>query len=112
MWRKTANVVRAEEFYCGALGLDVTRRRPGATFISSCGYHHHVAVNIWHSDGADARNGQRTGLDWFSMEINDQPTIDGLKKCLGAAGVTIDAIPGGFAAMDPWGTRIRFTIAP
>jgi hypothetical protein len=102
---------RCEEFYCGALGLDVTRRA-GATFISSGGYHHHVAVNTWHSSGAGARNGERAGLDWFSMEINDQPTIDGLKKRLGAAGATIDAIPGGFAAVDPWGTRIRFTIAP
>jgi len=108
---RVGNVARAEEFYCGALGLDVTRRRTGAAFISSGGYHHHVAVNILHSNGAGVRNGKRAGLDWFSMEINDRPTIDGLKKRLSAAGVTIDAIPGGFAAMDPWGTRIRFTIA-
>jgi hypothetical protein len=26
--------------------------------------------------------------------------------------VATDAIPGGFAAMDPWGTRIGFSIAP
>ena len=109
---RVGNVPRAEEFYCGALGLDVTRRRTGATFLSSGGYHHHVAVNIWQSNGAGARSGERAGLNWFSLEINDQPTIDSLKKRLGAAGITIDAIPGGFAAMDPWGTRIRFTIAP
>lgn len=108
---RVGDVARAEEFYCDALGLDVTRRRPGATFVYSGGYHHHVAVNTWHSDGAGARNGKRTGLDWFSMEINDQATMDGLKKHLGAAGVTIDAIPGGFAAMDPWRTRVSFTIA-
>jgi hypothetical protein len=45
------------------------------------------------------------------MEINDQPTIDGVKKRLDAAGITIDALPGGFAATDPSGTSIRFTIA-
>lgn len=89
----------------------MTRRRSGATFVSSGGYHHHVAFNT-HSKGAGARNDKRAGLEWYSMEINDQPTIDGLKKRLGAAGATIDAIPGGFVAMDPWGTRIRFTIAP
>jgi len=109
---RVGNVARAEEFYCGALGLDVTRRRTGATFISSGGYHHHVAVNVWHSNGARARDGKRAGLDWFSMEINDQSTMDGLKTRLGAAGVTIDPIAGGFAVMDPWGTRIRFAIAP
>jgi catechol 2,3-dioxygenase len=109
---RVGNVARAEEFYCDAVGFDVTRRRGGATFMSSGGYHHHVAANVWHSDGASARNGKRAGLDWFSMEISDQPTIDSLKKRLGTAGVATDAIPGGFAAVDPWGTRIRFTIAP
>ena len=109
---RVGNVARAEAFYGGALGLDVTRRRTGATFLSSGGYHHHVAVNVWHSDGAGTRNGTRAGLDWFTMEINDQPTMDAVKKRLDAAGVTIDAIPGGFAAMDPWGTAIHFTVAP
>jgi len=74
----------AEAFYGGALGLDVTRRRTGATFLSSGGYHHHVAVNVWHSNGAGIRNGKRTGLDWFTMQINDQPTIDRVKKRLDA----------------------------
>jgi len=109
---RVGNIARAEGFYCSTLGLDVTRRRNGATFLSSGGYHHHVAVNTWHSNGARARDGRRAGLDWFSMEINDRATSDGLKERLDAAGVAIDAIPGGYAAMDPWGTRIRFTIAP
>jgi catechol 2,3-dioxygenase len=68
------------------LGLDVTRRRTGATFLSSGEYHHHVAVNVWHSNDAGIRDGKRAGLDWFAMEINDQPTIDGVKKGLNAAG--------------------------
>jgi catechol 2,3-dioxygenase len=109
---RVGNIARAEGFYCSTLGLDVTRRRNGATFLSSGGYHHHVAVNTWHSNGARVRDGRRAGLDWYSMEINDQATSDGLKERLDAAGVAIDAIPGGYAATDPWGTRIRFTIAP
>jgi catechol 2,3-dioxygenase len=109
---RVGNVERAEAFYSGVLGLDVTRRRTGATFLSSGGYHHHVAANVWHSDGAGVRNAKRAGLDWFAMEINDQPTMDGVKERLDAAGVTVDAIPGGFAAIDPWGTSIRFTVAP
>ena len=39
----------AERFYTGLLGLDVMQRRPGATFYSSGGYHHHVATNVWNS---------------------------------------------------------------
>lgn len=109
---RVGNVARAEAFYAGALGLDVTRRRAGATFLSSGGYHHHVAVNVWHSDGASVRDPKQAGLDWFAMEINDAPTIDDIKKRLAAAGVPMEPIADGFAATDPWGTRIRFRLAP
>jgi len=109
---RVGDVARAEEFYCAALGLDVTRRRTGATFISSSGYHHHVGANVWHSEGAGTRSGKRTGLDWFSMEVVDQATLDGLRNGLSAAGAAIEEIPGGIATRDPWGTSVRFTIAP
>jgi catechol 2,3-dioxygenase len=109
---RVGDVAKAEAFYSGALGLDLTRRRGGAAFLSSGGYHHHVAVNVWHSDGAGLRNDKRAGLDWFAVEINDQSTLDGARRRLDAAGVTTEAIAGGFAASDPWGTSIRFTIAP
>jgi catechol 2,3-dioxygenase len=109
---RVGNVARAEEFYRGALGLDVTRRRPGASFLSSGDYHHHVAVNVWHSNGAGIRNPQQAGLDWFVIEVNDKQTAEGVRRRLEVAGVTIDAIRGGFAARDPWGTSIRFTIGP
>jgi catechol 2,3-dioxygenase len=109
---RVGNVAGAEAFYSNVLGLDVTRRRSGATFLSSGGYHHHVAVSVWHSDGAGTRNGKRAGLDWFTMEVNDRPTMDAMKKRLDAAGASIDAISGGFAAADPWGTAVHFTIVP
>ncbi len=109
---RVGNIAKAEAFYVGALGLDLTRRRTGASFLSSGGYHHHVAVNVWHSSGAGPRNAKRAGLDWFAMELNDQATLDGVKKRLDAAGVATQALAAGFAAQDPWGTSIRFTIAP
>jgi catechol 2,3-dioxygenase len=109
---RVGSVEQAEEFYCGALGMEVTRRRTGATFISSGGYHHHVGANVWHSNGARARNGDRAGLSWFSVETSDRATLDELKTRLGSAGVTTEDIPEGFSAADPWGTRVRFTVAP
>jgi catechol 2,3-dioxygenase len=108
---RVGDIAKAENFYCGALGFNVTRRRNGASFVSSEGYHHHVAVNTWHSNGARERNNRRAGLGWFTVEVNDQPTMDGLKKRLVAAGIKMDALVGGFAALDPWGNRIHFTIA-
>lgn len=109
---RVGDVPQSEAFYCGLLGLEVTRRRAGATFISSGGYHHHVGANVWHSDGAGRRNPKRAGLGWFGIEVNDAATLDNLKQALAAAGSAIDDSPGGFATADPWGTRIRFTVAP
>ena len=107
---RVGNIAAGEKFYSGALGLDVTRRRNGASFMSSGGYHHHVAVNTWHSNGARGRDGRRAGLRWFAMEIADQAAMDGLRQRLAAAGIEGAAFPGGFAAMDPYGTTIRFTL--
>ena len=50
------DVGKAEEFYSGILGLNVVRRRGGATFMSSGGYHHHVGANTWRSPGAGLRD--------------------------------------------------------
>jgi catechol 2,3-dioxygenase len=108
---RVGDVAGAEDFYGGVLGLDVTRRRAGASFLSSGGYHHHVAVNTWHSEGARRRDSKRAGLAWFSIEVNGEPTLLGLRNRLGAANVAADLSPDGLAATDPWGTRIRFGVA-
>ena len=108
---RVGDVGQAEKFYRDGIGLDVLRRRGGATFMSSGGYHHHVGANVWHSQGASARNDKRAGLDWFSIEIADRATIDLLRKRLSAVDARLSTIPGGFAATDPWATRVRFITA-
>jgi catechol 2,3-dioxygenase len=105
---RVGNVERAEAFYRGAVGLDLTRRRGGATFMSSGGYHHHVGANVWHSDGAGLRDPGRAGLAWFSMEAADRGAYDTATARLQAAGAPLVATPGGAETQDPWGTRIRF----
>jgi catechol 2,3-dioxygenase len=100
-------IEKAEEFYRGALGLELTRRRGGATFMSSGGYHHHVGANVWHSDGAARRDPDRAGLAWFSMEAADAAAYDAAVKRLKAAGAPLNAIEEGVETADPWGTRIR-----
>ncbi len=108
---RVGNVVTAEQFYCGALGLDVTRRRAGASFISSGGYHHHVGANVWHSKGAGARDSDMAGLSWFSIEAADDAAFDAVKTRLLAANAAVIATPEGFETADPWGTRVRFVKA-
>ena len=105
---RVGNIDEAEKFYHNAMGLDVMRRRGGASFMSSGGYHHHIGANVWHSNGATARNENRAGLAWVGIEIADDATLDAFGKRLSNAGASVSAIPGGLATADPWGTRVRF----
>ena len=105
---RVGNVEKAEAFYRGAVGLDLTRRRGGATFMSSGGYHHHVGANVWNSDGAGRRDDDSAGLSWFSIETAGGAAIDAAQSRLKAANAPITPIAGGFETADPWGTRVRF----
>lgn len=108
---RVGSVEKAEEFYRGSIGLDLTRRRGGATFMSSGGYHHHVGANVWHSPGAGSRDPNRAGLSWFTMEAADAGTIDAIGGRLATANVPVDKTSGGIETADPWGTRIRIVKA-
>jgi len=108
---RVGEVGQAEAFYCDVIGQEVTRRRTGATFMSSGGYHHHVGANVWHSDGAQARDPDRAGLAWFSIEASDTAALDALTARLKAANAPTTAIPGGTETADPWGTRVRLVKA-
>ena len=108
---RVGNTDQAEKFYCDAIGMEVTRRRTGATFISSGGYHHHVGANVWHSQGAGQRDKDRAGLAWFSMEAADDEGLEAAKTRLKAANAPLTAVSGGVETADPWGTRVRFVKA-
>jgi catechol 2,3-dioxygenase len=101
----------AEEFYHGAIGLEPTRRRAGAAFLSSGHYHHHIAINVWDSRGAGPRDQQRAGLSWFSIAVSDAATRDAIGLRLRQAGAPVAASPGGLETADPWGTRVRLVAA-
>ncbi|MEM9797331.1 MAG: VOC family protein [Pseudomonadota bacterium] len=45
----------AGEVWASRVGLDLTTRYPGASFLSWDGYHHHVAMNAWGMRGAEPR---------------------------------------------------------
>jgi catechol 2,3-dioxygenase len=106
---RVGDVGRAEAFYRDALGLDVTRRRQGASFLSSGRYHHHIAANVWHSAGASKRDEHRAGLSWLGLETSDGATPDQLAQRLLKAGVALASSADGIETTDPWGTRLRIT---
>ncbi len=105
------DVAKAEAFYSGILGLDVVRRRGGATFMSSGGYHHHVGANTWRSPGAGMRDPGRAGLSWFAFEAADDMAYDALVARLKAASTPVRDGANGLEFTDPWGNRVRLAKA-
>jgi catechol 2,3-dioxygenase len=108
---RVGDVARAETFYRDALGLDVTRRRHGASFMSSGRYHHHIAGNVWHSNGAGARDAERAGLSRLALEATDADAFDSVKTRLEQAGTPLAVSSSGIETADPWGTRVRIVPA-
>ncbi len=108
---RVGDVGRAEAFYRDGLGLDVTRRRHGASFMSSGRYQHHIAGNVWHSAGAGQRDEDRAGLSWFSLEASDAAAFEAAKSRLAKANAPLTATPTGIETADPWGTRLRIVRA-
>lgn len=108
---RVGDVPTARAFYETGLGLASTRGdRPDAAFLSSGGYHHHVAVNTWNSRGAGARSPDETGLDWFSFSVKEPALLAGQKARLSAMG-GVREVAGGFEARDAWGTAVRLVAA-
>jgi len=49
---KVSDLGRAVHFYGDVLGFEVTQRMgDSAAFLSAGGYHHHVGLNTWESEG-------------------------------------------------------------
>ncbi len=104
---RVGDLAQAESFYHGSVGLDPTRRRNGASFLSSGRYHHHLAMNVWQSAGAGRRDESATGLAWFSLEVEKPEMFAAQEERLRQAGARVASLANGIETIDPWGTRVR-----
>jgi catechol 2,3-dioxygenase len=88
---KVADIERALGFYCGVLGFQLTQRYgTQAAFVSAGGYHHHIGLNTWESQGGSPPPRGTTGLYHLAILY---PTRAALADALGRvaqAGVAID----------------------
>ena len=109
MHLRVGDLGRGETFYAGLLGLDVVRRRSGASFLSSGRYHRHVGMNVWQSLGAPERDLRRSGLAGFEFAVADSVQIDRIGRRMMEGGATVASVPRGIAVTDPWGTEVRLT---
>jgi catechol 2,3-dioxygenase len=102
-----ANLEDAERFYSGLLGLDVTvRSYPGALFLSTGGYHHHIGVNTWAGPGVPAPPPGSRGLEWFELTVDQEARLAELEQRLADAGAEAEQRPDGLLTRDPSGNGV------
>lgn len=89
---RVGDIAKAEDFYLGTLGFAKAAVYPGASFVSTGGYHHHFGLNVWSSAGSPPRTADRTGL--VRVDLADR------REGAEARDLT-----------DPWGTHIRLVAA-
>jgi catechol 2,3-dioxygenase len=59
---KVSDLDRAVAFYTEVLGFELITTYPGAAFVSAGGYHHHIGLNVWQSEGGAPPPPGSTGL--------------------------------------------------
>jgi catechol 2,3-dioxygenase len=69
---RVGSAKEAESWWQNELGLQTVAGFGGsAVFMSTGGYHHHVAANSWQSRGAGRRDNDRSGLAWAEFSSAD-----------------------------------------
>lgn len=86
---KVGDATRAGQWWQDVMGFDAVSTRDDAVFLSTGGYHHHIAVNEWLSAGAARRTEGSTGLAFVHLHHRDRSETRLFE--------------------DDWGTQIRLT---
>lgn len=101
---RVADLAATEAFYAGVLGFDVVSRWPGALFVSVDGYHHHLGLNTWQSQGGALAPEGTSRLTRVTLTVKD---IRALHSRLTAAGAQFIREGDRLEVTDPAGNRLR-----
>jgi catechol 2,3-dioxygenase len=108
---RVSSLETAEEFYHGVLGFDVTQRdMAGARFFAAGGYHHHVGVNTWASEGGARPPADAVGLISCGVFVPDSATLAELKRRLLAAGTPLTEEEDRLRVGDPDSISIELSV--
>ncbi|MGL6031277.1 MAG: VOC family protein [Kurthia gibsonii] len=105
------NLQESEDFYTSLLDYAVVSRYGGqALFISTGGYHHHIGLNTWHSEGAEALPKDAVGIQSYTVQLPDQDYAVHLKKRFVEQNMEIKEQENIFSIIEPNGIEVKFTI--
>jgi catechol 2,3-dioxygenase len=88
---KVADLDRAIGFYRDVLGFELQQRFDDqAAFLSAGGYHHHIGLNTWESQGGSPPPPGTTGLYHVAIRYPDRRTLADALKRVAEASIRID----------------------
>jgi catechol 2,3-dioxygenase len=88
---KVADIDRSLAFYCGVLGFELTTRiGDQAAFVSAGGYHHHIGLNTWESEGGPPPAPGTTGLYHVAIRYPSRAALGDALRRLIEAGIHLD----------------------
>lgn len=88
---KVADLDRALAFWRDLIGLEVQQRLGAqAAFLSADGYHHHIGLNTWESEGGRPPPPGRTGLYHVALLYPDRAALARILRRLLEAGHPLD----------------------
>ena len=88
---KVSDLERALAFYCGVLGFELMQRfGDSAAFISAGGYHHHIGLNTWESNGGPAPEPGTTGLYHLAILYPNRADLGRALRTLLDHGIRLD----------------------
>jgi catechol 2,3-dioxygenase len=88
---KVADLDRALAFYRDVLGFELMQRMGGqAAFLSAGGYHHHIGLNTWESQGGSPPPPGTTGLYHLAVRFPTRAALARALRRVLDAGIRID----------------------
>ena len=88
---KVADLERALTFYRDVLGFELTQRYgQQAAFLSAGGYHHHIGLNTWESQGGSPPPRGATGLYHVAILYPNRAELADALRRLIKAGIQLD----------------------
>ena len=91
MHLKVADLERSLAFYRDVLGFEVTQRYgQQAAFLSAGGYHHHIGLNTWESEGGSPPPMGTTGLYHVAILYPSRALLADALRRLVKAGVPLE----------------------
>lgn len=108
---RVSAIETAVRFYTDVIGMDLQLLYGNqAAFVSADGYHHHLGLNTWQSQGAEAAPQDAAGLAYYQILFDAAETVAAVKARVEAAGVPLSEDSSGLRLQDLSGNSLLLSV--